>query len=247
MIKLVSIELTNQCGKQCFFCYNESNRNGSTLWKTDELVSLITDLSLNGVEAVSFGGGEPLEYSGIFEVLRQTRGMLFRSMTTNGLPLLKDDCFKKLIDSQPDKIHISLHFPENKSEVERITHQVSTIASKGILAGINLLIRNENIVAARSASDYLKANGILKEQIVYLPMRMKNPVHSEVVKFVANDTHFQSIGCLMNCEKSERFCSISWNKKVAWCSYTPAKKALKTLDFAGIQHELNNLNLLYCG
>ncbi len=247
MIQLVSIELTNKCGKQCAFCYNHSNREGATLWSVEELIYFIQNLSQNGVKAVSLGGGEPLEYPGLFSVLRATKGMLFRSMTTNGLLLDKGDNFKKLIDSHPNKVHISLHFPGNQKEVRRVLRQVQALSTEGIVAGINLLIHRDKLLVARAASDFLKAEGIKMEQIVYLPMKMGNLVSAEMVQFVAGQKYFQSMSCLQACGKSERFCSVSWDKKIAWCSYTKAKHSLQSLDFAGIKHALENLNLIYCG
>jgi hypothetical protein len=217
------------------------------MWEIKELVYFIENLSINGVEAISLGGGEPLEYLGVFDVMTQTKGMLFRSMTTNGILLDKDDNFEKLIKSSPDKVHISIHFPENRNEVKRVLRQVWDISSRDIIAGVNLLIRRDNVFEARMASDFLKMEGLSDGQIVYLPMRMKNPVSEESVKFVANKDLFQSISCLKQCGKSQRFCSISWDKKVAWCSYTTSKSTLSTLDYKNLQQELNNLNLNYCG
>lgn len=247
MIKFVSIELTNKCAKQCFFCYNESNNLGQTTWQPSDLVSFIKDLEANGVEAVSFGGGEPLEYEGVFEVLKGTKGVLFRSMTSNGLLLGKSDYFDKLMMCEPDKVHLSIHFPENKSEVRRVKDQVIKIAEHGVLSGVNLLIRNDNVFEARMASDYLKSYGISNDRIVYLPMRMKNPVSSSKVRFVANDSHFQSISCLAKCGVSDRFCSISWDKQVGWCSYTKSKTKLNSLDFFSLKEVLTGLKLEYCG
>ena len=247
MIKIVSIELTNKCAKQCFFCYNESKKTGDTLWKVTELVKLVKDLSNNGVEAVSFGGGEPLEYEPVFELLEKTKGLLFRSITTNGLKLNETNNFEQLINAKPEKVHISVHFPENKTEVRRVKNQVKELSEEGIISGVNLLIRNDNIPFARAASDYLKTEGIDKNRIVYLPMRMKTPVSSEAVKYVANDSQFQSISCLNACGISKRFCSISWDKRIAWCSYTSSKKQLTKLNYIELENSLNNLNLEYCG
>jgi MoaA/NifB/PqqE/SkfB family radical SAM enzyme len=247
MIKLVSIELTNKCSKQCFFCYNQSQKDGKALWKVDELISFIQDLKENGVEAISFGGGEPLEYPHVFELLSKTQNTIYRSLTTNGLLLQKKEYLNQIIESPPEKIHISIHFPENKNEVNRVIKQVNDIAALGIKSGINLLVRNDNVFESRLAAEFIKSEGIGQERVVYLPMRMKNPVSADAIKFVANIEKFQSISCLKDCGISERFCSISWDKKVAWCSYTHSKKQLTKLDFISLQSNLKKLKLEYCG
>ena len=83
-IERVSIEVTNRCDKACWFCYNHSHAEADTQWDPDELVEFVRDCSMNGVKAVSFGGGEPLQYEGLFEVINRLHGCIFRSMTTNG-------------------------------------------------------------------------------------------------------------------------------------------------------------------
>ncbi len=73
----ISIELTNQCPKACSFCYNHSGPRGGTVWEVEELVEFVGDCAHGGVKAVSFGGGEPLVYDGLFEVLGRLQGVLF--------------------------------------------------------------------------------------------------------------------------------------------------------------------------
>jgi hypothetical protein len=86
-LERISIEVTNQCGKACWFCYNGSQPGGATRWTPDELVAFVTDCAAHGVKAVSFGGGEPLQYDGLCDVLTRLRGVLFRSLTSNGLAI----------------------------------------------------------------------------------------------------------------------------------------------------------------
>src|SRR5437660_913056 len=92
----VSIELTNRCTKACWFCYNHSLPEGDTHWTPDEVVAFVNDCAAHGTKAVSFGGGEPLQYPGLFEVLGRLRGRLFRSLTSNGL-LLTGDLLERLV------------------------------------------------------------------------------------------------------------------------------------------------------
>src|SRR6185312_2731268 len=127
----LSIEVTNRCAKACWFCYNHSQPSGEGRWTPDELVALVLDCSANGVKAVSFGGGEPLEYEPIFEVLGRLRGVLFRSLTTNGLRL-EGEALDRLVKAAPEKVHVSIHFPERKLEVARVIRQVCELADRGV-------------------------------------------------------------------------------------------------------------------
>ena len=242
----VSIELTNRCGKACWFCYNHSQPGGATEWTVDELVGFVRDLAAHGIKAVSFGGGEPLQYEGIFEVLRLLDGVLFRSMTSNGL-LLHGALLDQLISARPDKVHLSVHFPERQPEVDRIIRQVHDLASRGIKSGINLLVARSNLEAATGAAKAIRDSGIENDRIVYLPMRGQDtPTPNEIGK-VAGSKAFQSMTCLAACAKSPRFCSIGWDRSVAWCSYTQTRSKLGELSHAGLMAALDGLGLTFCG
>ena len=53
--------------------------------------------------------------------------------------------------------------------------------------------------------------------------------------------------CLAACAASPRFCSIGWDKQVAWCSYTTARRPLEEPTWRGLMHTLPGLGLTYCG
>lgn len=122
----ISIEVTNRCAKACWFCYNHSLPEGEARWTADELVAFVGDCAAHGVKAVSFGGGEPLQYDDLFTVLERLHGTLFRSLTSNGL-LLHGERLERLIAARPDKVHLSIHFPERESEVRRVIGQVLSL------------------------------------------------------------------------------------------------------------------------
>ena len=245
-LERISIEVTNRCAKACWFCYNHSRPHGGTLWTPEELVAFVTDCAAHGIKAVSFGGGEPLEYQGLFDVLARLRGTLFRSITTNGL-LLAGSVLDRLSAAEPDKVHISLHFPDRDEEVCRVIRQVQELARRGIRSGVNLLVARSNLPAARRAAEAVRTAGIGNERIVYLPMRGQDTPTPEEVAAVAGGLRFQSMSCLMDCSKSPRFCSVSWDKKVAWCSYTVTRSALPELTYQGLAAALAGLGLEFCG
>ena len=244
-IKRISIELTNLCDKGCSFCYNHSQPGGATEWTVDEVVDFVRDCAANGTQAVSFGGGEPLQYEGVFEVLKSLRGLLFRSMTTNGLRL--EQHFDELVDARPEKVHLSVHFPQNVKEVDRVIGQVHLLAENGIRSGINLLVAQSNLEPSIAAAEKIRESGIGNERIVYLPMRSSDTPTPKQMAQVAGLEPFQSMTCLSECGKSDRFCSIGWNKMAAWCSYTVSRRPLESLDFAGLINALDGLGVEFCG
>lgn len=245
-LELISIEVTNQCAKACWFCYNHSHPEGTTRWAPEDLVAFVRDCAAHGIKAVSFGGGEPLQYDGLFDVLTQLRGTLFRSVTTNGL-LLHDDRLTDLVAAAPDKVHISIHFPERKSEISRVIEQVQELAARGIRSGVNFLVARSNLTAAEAAAREVRAAGIGNDRIVYLPMRGRDTPRPEEMARVAGSDRFQSMSCLLACGKSPRFCSIGWDRSVAWCSYTTTRARLAELSYASLVAALDGLGLTFCG
>lgn len=242
----ISIELTNRCAKACWFCYNHSAPRGETAWATDEIVAFVKDCAAHGVKAVSFGGGEPLQYEPVFDVLRELQGILFRSVTTNGL-LLNDNMLDRLVDARPNKVHVSIHFPEDEAEVDRVVRQVKELADRGIRSGVNFLVARSQLEAAKRSAARVRAAGIANDRIVYLPMRGDDTPTPREIAAVSGDSPFQSVHCLGACKSSPRFCSISWDKKVGWCSYTTTRNRLETPTYQGLAQALEGLELAYCG
>jgi MoaA/NifB/PqqE/SkfB family radical SAM enzyme len=245
-LERISIELTNRCTKACWFCYNHSLPEGETRWAPDEVIGFIRDCAANGVKAVSFGGGEPLQYPGLFDVLKQLEGTLFRSVTTNGL-MLHGKTLDCLIGVRPDKVHVSIHFPERDAEVNRVIEHVVALTGRGIRGGVNLLVSRSNLDRAAWAARQVRAAGIGNDRIVYLPMRGRDTPTPEELADVAGRTPFQSMTCLTKCGPSPRFASIGWDRMVAWCSYTESRRALPEPTYLGLVHALDDLQLRFCG
>jgi len=246
ILERISIELTNRCQKGCWFCYNRSGPAGDERWTLEELLGLIEDCAAHGTKAVSLGGGEPLESPLLLPLLGALQGRLFRSLTTNGL-LLTRERVKKLARAAPDKVHVSIHFPENKREVERVIDQVHQLQESGIHSGVNLLVAASQLPAATAAATALRKAGLRSDQIVFLPMRGQDTPSPQQVAAVAGNQPFQSMTCLGACGKSPRFCSVAWDGSVAWCSYTTSRRLLPEMTHRGLAAALTQLPLVFCG
>ncbi|MBX2798900.1 MAG: radical SAM protein [Myxococcales bacterium] len=245
MVQILSIELGTRCDKACDFCYSHSSPEGADGYAPADVIALVRDCVAHGLKAVSFGGGEPLQYPGLFEILHALQGQLFRSFTTNGL--LLDAALQRVVQAAPDKVHVSVHFPDREREVVRVAEQVQRLADHGVPSGVNLLVDRRQLDAAQRACATLQAQGIGLDRMVLLPMRgAHTPTPTELAQ-VAGTSRFQSMTCLLSCAKSPRFASLAADGTAAWCSYTTTRRALPTLDHAGLMAALDGLGLAFCG
>lgn len=245
MIELLSIDLSNYCSKQCSFCYNHSTREGNTLWKPQEVIDFATDCIRHGVKAVSLGGGEPFEYEGVFNVIDALYPLCYLSVTSNGLPLENDEVWRMLLSHKPDKIHITIHHPDDAKEVERVERLVKRIGGIGIKPGVNLLVGADWVDEASAVFQRLY-QVLSSEQIILVPQRFSNTPSPKQLSKVAGGKPFQSPSCLLGCKRPENFCSVSWDKKVNSCSFAPNKHPLQTLDYQGLLDALNKVNWHSC-
>ena len=249
MIKLVSIELTQRCQKGCPWCYASAVPEGRTFWQPDVLLSFVKDLHANGVEAVSFGGGEPLEYPWILSFLDNLLDVpIFVSMTTSGL--LLDDRVMRLLSTRVDKVHVSIHFPENVQEVTRVTKQVQALSALGMKSGINFVVKGKHPDLEETAVRLIKDAGIGSDRVIFLPLRgVGIPMDPKPVQRLGKilGAKWQSTWCLLECKESARFVSVDWEGKVGYCSYTSAKTKMEEFTYAGLKRALASKELVFCG
>lgn len=244
-IELLSIDLSNYCSKQCAFCYNHSTKEGNTMWKPEEVIRFTSDCVAHGVRAVSLGGGEPFEYDGIFDVIDALYPKCYLSVTSNGLPLEEYEVWKRLLEHSPDKIHLTIHQPANKEELQRVIQMVLKLGKTKIKPGVNLLVGQDKIVQAkevyRQLMKYLSA-----DQVILVPQRFGNTPTPKEIGIVTDGKPFQCPSCLLACKKPENFCSVSWDKKVNFCSFAKGKEQLSSLDYEGLVSALSKVKFASC-
>lgn len=172
LVDRISIEPSRFCTKGCSFCYNGSSLVGRDGFSAAEVIALARDCATHGVKSLSIGGGEPLEWSGLFETLEALRGVLGRSFTTNGLELTRrPTLYDDIARAQPDKVHVSLHSPESATAIQQLVEQVLELDRRGVPAGVNLLVRSSRLGEARDATVRLEREGITRAHIIFLPAR----------------------------------------------------------------------------
>lgn len=244
-IELLSIDLSNYCSKQCGFCYNHSTREGNVSWTPTEVVAFVKDCIVHGIKAVSLGGGEPFEYDGIFEIIKELQPLVYLSVTSNGLPLENSQVREQLLVSSPDKIHITIHQADSDSEVERVCRQLAWLTTTNIKPGVNLLVPASKISSCKQV--YQRLSMMLKpEQIIIVPQRFSDTPTPKQLAEITEGKPFQSPSCLLKCARPNHFCSVSWDKKVNFCSFAGGKQPLTTLDYNGLINALGRVKFESC-
>ncbi len=242
----ISIDVTNRCEKGCDFCYNLSQQYASDHWEPQELIAFVKDCAVHGTKAVSFGGGEPLLFSGIEDVIGSLKNTVFRSLTTSGLPLLDHARFQRLVEADPDKIQFSIHNPYDLQEVDRVIGQSLQVQSYGVRIGFNLLVSSDNVLAIRRLSNRLLKLGFTSRQLTFVPRRYSLEPDARQVAVAAGFFPFQSSGCLTGCRPVSRFCSISFDKRTHWCSFSHHKQPMESIDHKGLISALSKTGPLNC-
>ena len=215
------------------------------MWKPSEVIDFASDCIRHGVKTVSLGGGEPFEYDGVFEVIDALYPLCYLSVTSNGLPLENKETWRLLETHKPDKIHLTIHQPDNDNEVARVEKRIGEIENIGIKPGLNLLVGADKVDCSKEV--YNRLSKILgSEQIILVPQRFSNTPTPKQLASVAGDKPFQSPSCLLKCERPTNFCSVSWDKKVNSCSFAFGKEPLGSIDYKGLEEALMRVNWKSC-
>ena len=159
----------------------------------------------------------------MFEIIDAVGKLAYISVTSNGLPLMKDIVWQQLMAHKPDKVHISIHNADNAPEVNRTVALMGRLQESGIKPGVNLLVPASKVEHCRKVYVQL-LEVISSEQIILIPQKYSDMPTPKQLSIIANGKPFQSPSCLLGCKSPETFASISWDKRVNHCSYAGGKE-----------------------
>ena len=139
--------ITEKCNENCEFCY----RTLADDLSLEDNKRIADKLIEHGVEKITFAGGEPLLYKGLFELaeyIRTKAPNILLSLTTNGL-LITDDMYDRIsglfdwitfdLESTSSEYHKHVgrgerHLPKNLENLARfngrINIKINTVATK---------------------------------------------------------------------------------------------------------------------
>jgi len=154
----VSVNLTNKCIQHCIYC-----EIGLGLVKTekpllvlDDLKWIVDEMNRSGIPSLGLGGGEPLLFKDIFEVIRYAREFGIKcGILTNGmlLPQLSKNEIALLKECNTD-VAVSIDsFAPDKQEYIRGAKNALSLP----IEGINIFVKQQipvNIMTVISAYNY---------------------------------------------------------------------------------------------
>ena len=81
-LKYVCWNVTTKCNKDCVYCFRELFESDRTLEENMEILHKLKDA---GVNRITFSGGEPLSYEGVFELAKESNRLGIETfIVTNG-------------------------------------------------------------------------------------------------------------------------------------------------------------------
>lgn len=161
------IELTRACNLKCKHCLNNSGTSMNNQLTTEELVSLVKNLSESGIQEIRFTGGEPLVFKNIYELIKlATDNGIYTSIGTNGT-LIIEEIAKKLKLAGLKKAVVSLDGTEKmhdyirgKGNYLKTINGIRNLENEGIEVRVNSVIMKTNMEDVIALAKELHKNKI---------------------------------------------------------------------------------------
>jgi len=137
----VYLALTTRCNLACPGCYVPRSATVPE-WTVAELCGLIDQWARMRVFQLAVGGGEPLLYEGLFDVLAYAREQgIVPNLTTNGT-LLNPDAVRRLEWAGVGRVNVSWNGagrePDGRSQT--VTRALRLLLDSTLRVGVNLLV-----------------------------------------------------------------------------------------------------------
>lgn len=178
----VSICPTQRCNVECLMC--ECWREKNDYINKDDVLNFLEDLRdwTGGNFFVQIAGGEPLVFSGIFEVFRFcSENKIICKISSNGYGLNESVC-NKIIESGLPYLSVSLdsHIPEvhdkyrgRPGTFDKAVQGLKYLrANSEMTLGVSCIVMKENVGHLKEMTDYLLGMDI--DRILFQPIRDYN-------------------------------------------------------------------------
>lgn len=171
------ISLTRECNLHCPYCYAHGGEMAQSTMEFHRVLSLIEEASRLGVQKITFTGGEPLVYKGLFTLahLVKDKGMNLE-LITNGTLFHKEmvhqlkifDEIVVTLDGSTPEVHDSTR---GEGTYYQVIEGIELLKEHGIALNVNTIINRNNVHDLYNTIELVGRMGIQQHNTnVHLPM-----------------------------------------------------------------------------
>lgn len=195
--KLIVVEVTRRCNRNCRMCYNYNNQNQRDGLSTYDLIRFMKHAKRLGAEIISLTGGEPLLRGDIFEIIETISKLGMTSVIfTNGW-LINEESGRKLINAGLNRLFFSIDsckkevndYLRGPNALEKIVEAMKVMIKlrKEMKSKIELragvTVSNKNLTDLLELTNFCKSLGL--DGVTFKPIRIHNGiVDKEEIKII---------------------------------------------------------------